>query len=461
MPVCPPRVFIAVPPTDERARARQRLESGELCALVTVNLFNEGIDLPTVDTLLLCATQSAVLFQQQLGRELRLSPHKESCLVLDFVGQHNAEFRYDRLLSSITGQSRRVMIDSLEHEFSALPAGCHIQLQYQVRQRVLAHLKNYVNQGWRNLQRELQALTTLRGKPPVLAEFLHEQGLELSDIYRDHGRAGWTTLRRDAGLLASEPGPEEAYFSRRFASLCHRDTPNQIDALRLGAERAATPPAPLIARDAALIQMLAYQVDGTSSQVGGPAPFLTRLASHPNAITELHQLADVLEVRSTLPCVPLPGVEQTPLLLHGQYSSREIQTAVGWLIEFTRPAAREGVLRLKEQRIELMFVTPDKSSGYHETVNYRDYAISPSRFHWQSQNSAAPETPIGQQYLVSPGNGWKFQLFVRADRKSPFIACGPVTLIETTGECLMNIVWQLETPLPVRRIREFSVLRGA
>lgn len=449
-------------PTDERARARQRLESGELCALVTVDLFNEGIDLPTVDTLLLLRpTQSAVLFQQQLGRGLRLSPNKESCLVLDFVGQHNTEFRYDRLLSSITGQSRRALMESLEHEFSALPAGCHIQLQHQVRQRVLAHLKSHVNQGWRNLQRELQALATLRGKPPVLAEFLHEQALELSDIYRDNTRAGWTTLQRDAGLVVSEPGPEEAYFSRRFASLCHRDALNQIDALRLGAKYAATPHAPLGHRDTALIQMLAYQVDGTSSQVGGPVPFLTRLGNNPSSVTELRELADVLEVRSTLPSVPLPGLEATPLLLHGQYSSREIQTAVGWLTDAARPAAREGVLRLKEQRIELMFVTLDKSSGYHETVNYHDYAMSPSRFHWQSQNSAAPETPIGQQYLASPSNGWRFQLFVRADRKSPFIACGPVTLLESTGARPMNIVWQLETALPARRFREFSVLRGA
>ena len=450
-------------PTDERSHARQRLESGELCALVTVDLFNEGIDLPTVDTLLLLRpTQSAVLFQQQLGRGLRLSPGKESCLVLDFVGLHNAEFRYDRLLSSITGQTRRALIGSLEHGFSALPAGCHIQLQHQVRQRVLAHLKSQVGQGWRNLQRELQALTALRGRPPALAEFLHEQGLELADIYRDNARAGWSTLRRDAGLLVSEPGPEEAYFSRRFASLCHRDAANQIDALRLGAAHAAMPHAALDATETALLQMLAYQIDGTSSRVGSPAQFLARLKNNPNATTELNELADVLEVRSTLASVPLPGLEATPLLLlHGQYSSREIQTAVGWMTATARPAAREGVLRLQAQLTELLFVTLDKSSGYHDTVNYHDYAISPVRFHWQSQNSTAPETPIGQQYLASPGNGWRFQLFVRANRQSPFIACGPVTLVESTGARPMNIVWQLQTPLPARRFREFSVLRGA
>lgn len=330
-----------------------------------------------------------------------------------------------------------------------------------MRQRVLAHLKSHIHNGWRNLQRELQALSTLRGKPPTLAEFLHEQGLELTDVYRETKPSGWASLRRAAGLLASEPGPEEDYFSQRFTSLCHRDAPNQIDALRLAAERAAAPHAPLSPQDLALLQMLAYQVDGQSSRVGGPAQFLARLGRNPEAITELRQLADVLEVRSTLPSVPLPGLETTPLLLHGQYSRREIQTAVGWLTDSARPAGREGVLRLKEQRMELLFVTLDKSSGYHATVSYHDYAMSSTRFHWQSQNSTAPETPIGQQYLASPGNGWRFQLFVRADRASPFIACGPVTLVESTGARPMNIVWQLQAPMPARRFREFSVLRAA
>jgi hypothetical protein len=67
-----------------------------------------------------------VLFQQQIGRGLRLAPGKESCLVLDFVGQHRAEFRYDRLLSSLTGLSRRELVDSVENGFGSLPPGCHI-----------------------------------------------------------------------------------------------------------------------------------------------------------------------------------------------------------------------------------------------------------------------------------------------------------------------------------------------
>jgi superfamily II DNA or RNA helicase len=91
-----------------------------------------------VDSLLLLRpTQSPVLFQQQIGRGLRLSPGKESCLVLDFVGQHRADYRFDRLLSSLTGLSRRALTEGVENGFGSLPPGCHIQMQRQTREQVL------------------------------------------------------------------------------------------------------------------------------------------------------------------------------------------------------------------------------------------------------------------------------------------------------------------------------------
>jgi hypothetical protein len=166
---------------EERRRAPQRLLSGELCALVTVDLYNEGIDLPMVDTLLLLRpTQSPVLFQQQIGRGLRLAPGKESCLVLDFVGQHRADFRFDRLLSSLTGLSRRELVDGVENGFGSLPPGCHIHLQRQTREQVLQGLRALTTQNWRRLKTELQTYAALRGRASVrLADFLHDQALEL------------------------------------------------------------------------------------------------------------------------------------------------------------------------------------------------------------------------------------------------------------------------------------------
>ncbi len=388
---------------DERRRAPQRLLSGELCALVTVDLYNEGIDLPMVDTLLLLRpTQSPVLFQQQIGRGLRLAPGKESCLVLDFVGQHRTEFRFDRLLSSLTGLSRRELVDGVENGFGSLPPGCHIHLQRQTREQVLQGLRSLTTQNWRRLKTELQTYAALRGRASVhLADFLHDQALELDDVYRTgtgQGRSGWTALKRDAGLIAAEPGHEEDYFSRRFGDLLHVDDPVRLDAMAaVGARKGQHQP--LDPKQALGVQMLAYQVDGRHEQAAGPEAFMERIERHPEIASELVELSGLLQARSSLGAHRVPGLEDTPLCLHAAYGAREVLTAVGWLTAARRAPFQAGVLPLTQRKTELLFVTLDKSEGYHDRIAYHDYAVSAERFHWQTQNSAGPDTPSGQRYL--------------------------------------------------------------
>ncbi len=450
---------------DERQRAPQRLAQGELCALVTVDLYNEGIDLPMVDTLLLLRpTQSPVLFQQQIGRGLRLAPGKECCLVLDFVGQHRTEFRFDRLLSSLTGLSRRELVDGVENGFGSLPPGCHIHLQRQAREQVLQGLRALTTQNWRRLKIELQTYAALRGRSSVrLADFLHDQALDLEDVYRagtGQGRSGWTALKRDAGLIVAEWGPEEDYFSRRFGDLLHVDDPLRQGVMAAVGARKGHPSTPH-AKDALGVQMLAYQIDGRHEQAAGPDAFIARIEGHPAIAAELVELSSLLQARSTLSAKAVPGLEDTPLCLHAAYGAREVLTAVGWLTAARRAPFQAGVLPLTSRKTELLFVTLDKSEGYHDRIAYHDYAISAGRFHWQTQNSAGPDTPGGRRYLESSINGWQFQLFVRPRKSDAYRACGRVTLDSAEGDRPMSIVWKLQTPLPARLFREFSVLRGA
>jgi superfamily II DNA or RNA helicase/HKD family nuclease len=449
----------------EREAAPSALTSGEVCVLVTVDLFNEGVDLPVVDTILLLRpTQSSVLFQQQIGRGLRLANGKESCLILDFVGQYSEEFRFDHLFGQITGLNRRQLTESVEHGFSQLPAGCYIQLQQRSREQILRNLRNLIQQNWRRLTTELRSYASLKGNRDVrLATFLYDQGLNVDDIYRPNGNSGWSALRRAAGLTVSEAGPEEEYFGRRFSALLHANDPGQIasmaDAAKLASGTLASN-----AEHAMRLQMLAYQVDGVASRVGSGRAFVERLKANPSSVEELAQLAEVLEGQALPQLIPIPGLDWAPLCLHGHYRLNEILTAVGFLTAEKRPFFNTGVLRLNDRKIELMFVTLDKRSGFHESIAYHDYAMSPDLFHWQSQNSAAPTTRIGKQYLESVGeepNGWQFQLFVRTDSDSAYLACGPVVFQESRGARPMNITWQLRKPLPAAAFNHFSVLRAA
>lgn len=445
---------------DERRQAPERLARGEVAALVTCDLYNEGVDLPMVDTLLLLRpTQSPVLFQQQIGRGLRLSPGKESCLILDFVSRHREDFRFDRLLSTLTGLPRGQLIEAVDKGFGSLPPGCHIHLQRQAREQVLRSLRKLVQQNWRRLQTELQAYAALRGRSAVrLATFLREQAIGLDELYRSQGRSGWTNLKRDAGLLATPPGAEDGYFGRRFGDLLHVDDPARTDLLLKVAEPGASY-APQGERERQLLQMFAYQVDGQTRQTGSGEDFLQRLRAHPELLAELGEIGEVLQSTSSLRQRAVPGLEDVPLCLHAAYGVREILTAVGWLTAARRTPFQAGVLALHERQVELLFVTLDKREGYHEKIAYHDYAISAERFHWQSQNAAGPETYAGRRYLESPGNGWRFQLFVRTAKGQPYRACGPVTLEQAEGSKPMSIHWRLEVPLPGPLFRAFSILR--
>lgn len=449
----------------ERDAAPIALAKGEICVLVTVDLFNEGIDIPVVDTLLLLRpTQSPVLFQQQIGRGLRLSNGKESCLILDFVGQHSADFRFDHLLSQITGMHRRQLIDEVEHGFSQLPPGCHIQLQKHSRDQILDNLRRLIQQNWRRMTVDLQAYASLNGRQNVtLAGFLHDQALSIRDVYRTTGKSGWISLQREAGLIASDTGPEEEYFGRRFTALLHSNDPQQIN-LMTKANGLSASEIVLDPKDVLRLQMLAYQVDGTSDRVGSGQAFMRRLRKSPNSARELAELAQVLATDALPQATALLGLEWTPLCLHGHYRLNEILTAVGFLTPEHRPLFNTGVLRLNDRKLELMFVTLDKRSGFHETIAYHDYALSHELFHWQSQNSTAPTTRIGRQYIDSVGsdpNGWTYQLFVRVDKDSPYLACGPAIFQQSHGERPMNIVWKLAVPLPAAAFTQFSVLRAS
>jgi superfamily II DNA or RNA helicase/HKD family nuclease len=452
-------------PPAERDAAPRLLAAGTVCVLVTVDLFNEGVDIPVVDTLLLLRpTQSAVLFQQQIGRGLRLWNGKESCLILDFVGQHSVEYRFDHLLGTITGLNRRQLIEEVEKGFSHLPAGCHIQLQKRSREQILANLRKLIQQNWRRMTAELLAYASLKGRQNVsLANFLHDQALNVQDVYRSAGNSGWTSLRRAAGFMVAEAGPEEEYFGHRLAALLHVNDPEQ---LALMGKVVSLPINDLNpeSKEALRVQMLAYQVDGTANRIGSGPDFLQRLKDNENIADELAQLARVLEANALPDARPIPGLEWAPLCLHAHYRLNEILTSVGFLTASKRPFFNTGVLRLKERQVELMFVTLDKREGFHESIAYHDYAVSHDLFHWQSQNSTAPTTSIGQQYIRSVGdrpNGWSFQLFVRIDPDSPYLACGPATFQSSHGERPMNITWKLKVKLPAAAFSQFSVLRTA
>ena len=108
---------------------------------------------------------------------------------------------------------------------------------------------------------------------------------------------------------------------------------------------------------------------------------------------------------------------------------------------------------------ELLFVTLDKSARrFSPEVRYRDYAISPERFHWETQNVASVSRPSGRRYIESPGNGWTFFLFVRTDPDAAYAFLGPVVYESHMGDRPIAITWRLEHPMPAALFDAYATL---
>jgi superfamily II DNA or RNA helicase/HKD family nuclease len=436
-------------PADVRADAPRRLREREVNLLFTCDLYNEGVDLPFVDVLLLLRpTCSPTLFLQQLGRGLRLHPHKQTCLVLDFIGQHREEYRFEATLAALTGLPRARLRASVEQGFPQLPSGCALSLDAVAREQILTSLRRTLGGGARRLGAELRELAS--AGPVDLPTFLAETGRELADVYTDD--FGWREVQVQAGAIAADPDADD--LSRRLGWLRHVDEPTRLRAYRA----LTTTAAPLAPLDARRLVMLDAQLN-VRGILRAAEETATYFRTRPAAREELGQMTTLLEEHVGFAGDVYPEADW-PLALHRRYQRREIVAAVGHRGPGDKISIPQGgILKLEPSRRELLFVTLDKSSGgFSPTTSYRDRAISRELFHWETQGVASVSSPTSRRYLDSPGNGWRFFLFVQAGKGDPYAFLGPATYRSHAGDRPIGITWSLDHPLPGALFEELAVL---
>lgn len=190
----------------DRGEALEQLERGDLQVLFSVDLFNEGVDLPAIDTvMMLRPTESKILFLQQLGRGLRRHAGKRHLVVLDFIGNHKGFLNKPRALfdcgsryQDLAAFGRRVRDGQLK-----LPPGCFANYD-------LAILDFLTQLSGKGLETDYQSLKETAGRRPTLTEVYRA-----SANLRNLRRAGshWWALVRDQGDL----DPAEAACLERHA----------------------------------------------------------------------------------------------------------------------------------------------------------------------------------------------------------------------------------------------------
>jgi len=438
---------------DDRRQALERLghhPMPDVNVVFAVDLLNEGIDVPEVNTILfLRPTESATVFLQQLGRGLRLAEGKECLTVLDFIGIQSQRFRFDLRFRALTGGSRGSLRSHVEEGFPQLPPGCAIQLDKVSQERVLENLRAVLRGNVNAWLDEIRA----QGPGLTLAKFLDHCELELEDVYRSE--RSWSSLKRAAGLAIPPAGPDEKLLVKGVARLIHLD---DFERLRWLESVLASPAAPRIeglsAENRRRLEMLTITVWGRVT--GRPTELqsaLDRLWGHPAIREELQELLALLADRLDHEVLDFRQAT-VPLKIHGHYRLDEVLVALGRSDTAYAQSFRQGVLKLDDLRADAFFITLQKAEkDYSPSTLYRDYAISPQLFHWESQSTTSAASPTGQRYRNHRQMNWQILLFVRSTKQDarnerrPYTFLGRAAYVSHTGDRPMGITWRLETPM--------------
>lgn len=449
---------------DERKTAKGRLVNGEIRFIFVVDIYNEGVDIPEVNTVLfLRPTESLTIFLQQLGRGLRLAEGKDCLTVLDFIGQANKRYNFEDKFAALLSNTTHSVTREIKDGFVSAPKGCYIQLEKKASKYILDNIRaSYGNTA--GLVSRVASFAEDSGLELTLANFLDYYHLDPRAIYKF---SSFSRICARADAIADFSEPQEAVLTKALGRLAVVDSRRWIRFLLDLLPRLDNVDFTSLNKlENRMLQMFYVTVWGKAAENWKSDEVLDNLYALSDSPVLLGELMELLRYRyEQIDFIDEP-VElgfDCPLDLHCTYTRDQLLVAM----DFMKPATvREGVKWLPEQQLDVFFVTLNKADkDYSPTTMYHDYSINENLFHWQSQSTTAADSPTGQRYIHHRERGSKVLLFVRefkSDRitggAAAYTFLGTATYVKHDGSRPMNITWKLDRPIPAKFLKKTNKL---
>lgn len=440
---------------EERHQAKCQLEQGEVRMIFVVGLYNEGVDIPAVNTILfLRPTESLTVFLQQLGRGLRLSEGKECLNVLDFIGQAHAEYNFQEKFRSLVGRTKHSIQHYVEQGFSNLPRGTFIQLEKQAKDYILRNLKQATTNR-RNLIHKLKVFEGDTRLKLTLENFLRYHGMSIQEFYG--GRTGIRTfqgLKVEAGLLEPYAWENGETLTKRMPALPSMNSRRWLTFILSYLEQGA---AASTDEERLMLQMFYYTFYRSEPAKQGFESIEQALEVTFHCSPFREEVVSVLKYNlAHLDFVDIPNEfpYSCPLDVHCKYSVDQVLAAFDYWNEDRAPSFREGVKWFEDKQTDIFFVTLNKSDkDFSPSTLYEDYAINETLFHWQTQSRTSEESITAQRYIHHELMGTRVALFVREYKEehnatSPFTFLGEAEYVRHEGNKPISFVWRLKHEMP-------------
>lgn len=416
---------------EERDNAKERLVKGEIKFIFVVDIYNEGVDIPEINTILfLRPTESLTVFLQQLGRGLRLHDKKECLMVLDFVGQSHKNYNFEDKFRALIGKTNKPVKDYIENGFLTLPKGCYIQLEKEAKEYILRNIKSASNTK-ANLLSKLRSFSRMCVIAEQRDDFTEENEVEITKkLYNLLFVNSRRFIEFVIGLIKNnddisnvEFTNEESLMLNMMYYIFYNDAPEKIG---------------LTSIKEGINKLLNNKV-----MMNEACEILKYNFDHLNFVDK--------KVNLGFYC---------PLDLHCDYSTDVIMAAFGYYNEEKKPAFREGVKYFEDKGIDIFFITLNKSDkDFSPSTLYEDYAINERLFHWQTQSKTSTESATGKRYINHLKTGNKIALFVREYKTrdgltSPFTYLGTCEYRSHSGNKPISFIWELNEEIPPSMINK-------
>lgn len=439
----------------DRDTIQNQLLNKEINYLFVVDIYNEGVDIPEIDTVLfLRPTESLTIFLQQLGRGLRLSDGKDCLTVLDFVGNARPEYNYEGKFRALIGKTDRSTQKEIEHDFPNVPLGCSIVLEKKAKELILQNIRQAINLQRSKLIQKIQNFQHQTDLPLTIDNFLNFNQMPIQHLYK---KGSWKRLCVDAKVQEdfSSINEKELVRAIQLKWLSCRSASYFKFIKKCVEQKFLIDIESLTEEERLMSLMLHYDVWQNPKGFTNLQESINQIGANKVLVEELGETINYLLNEVDFVETSIDLGYSMPLKVHARYTRDQILSAFGFYTFDNKPSSREGVQELKDKNTELLFITLKKTEEkYSPTTMYDDFAISDSIFHWQSQNSARPDKGKGLSYLEHQKNAKRILLFVREANKDKygntmgFVFLGEGNLLDHSGEKPMNIKWEMKEPIP-------------
>lgn len=447
--------YLTAQNSNNRDRIREQFKKKEFNYLFVVDIFNEGVDIPEIDTVLfLRPTESLTVFLQQLGRGLRLAEGKDCLTVLDFVGNSRPEYDFENKFRALIGKTTTSVQKEIEDDFPHLPLGCSVVLEKKVKETILENIKKATSLNVNQLITKITNFQHQTELPLTLNNFIGLYHIPIETIYK---KDSWSRLLQRAGIIKDFENTNEkqilSAINKKWLSTNSTSYFNFI--LMIARKGFNIRISDFDENQKTMLLMLHYDVWQNAGGFDSLEKSIVQIGKNKTLVNEIIEVLEILIDKIGFKEIDIQLPYDQPLKLHARYTRDQILVAFGLSTFDKKSSNREGAAENKSLNTEILFINLIKSEeDFSPTTMYEDYAINETLFHWQSHNAYGPETDKGVSYIKHLERNKKILLFVREKGKDEngntlgYVFIGEGVFKETEGSKPMNIKWELNEPIP-------------